>query len=91
MPKAYDITVKVLEVKGNCYIGHRIGDEWVVKGIGATTPGGICFQAFCTMELHISAMRCGGVWGWQTDPNTDRLRCPDPDNRVVFELRRQYQ
>jgi len=33
-------------------------------------------------------MLCGGSFPWAQDPNKATIACPDPENAVVFELRR---
>jgi uncharacterized repeat protein (TIGR04076 family) len=33
----------------------------------------------------------GGSFPWEKDPDVTTVACPDPDNPVVFELRRLRQ
>ena len=86
MPGSYYIHVKILSMKGKCPQKHKVGEEWV---IGDKTPDGLCLNAFNSQLTHIQVMRYGGIFPWATD-NTDTVisTCPDPDNRVCFELKR---
>ena len=43
MAESYDVAVKVVSQKGTCGNGHKVGDEWIIKG---KTPEGICLSAF---------------------------------------------
>jgi uncharacterized repeat protein (TIGR04076 family) len=85
MAESYKVSVKVISQKGNCEAGHRVGDEWVV---GEKTPEGICIFAFASLLPFITPLMYGGAFPWEKDPDRTTVACPDPDNPVVFELRR---
>ena len=68
------IVARVESQKGSCEAGHRIGDEFIIDP--ARTPAGMCPWAFYTL------------FPFAEDPARTRVACPDPDNPVVFELRR---
>jgi hypothetical protein len=38
-----------------------------------------------------TALRFGGDVPWESEPGLARICCPDPDNLVVFEIRRVEQ
>ena len=86
MPAEYDIHIKILSMEGKCPRQHKVGEEWV---IGEKTPEGLCINAFDSILNSIQVMRYGGIFPWATD-NTDTVEdtCPDPVNRVHFELKR---
>jgi len=87
----YDIAIKVVEVEGLCYLGHKADDEWTIKGLAAGTPEGVCVAAYDTLWPYIQTLRWGGKFTYALDPDAVLVRCPDPDNRVVFEVRKvQY-
>ena len=85
MTQPYDVKVTVISQKGECSAGHKVGDSWVV---GLTCPEGICFSAVAALNPVVRALRFGGVFPWREDKDTGAIACPDPENMVVFELRR---
>ena len=86
MAEMYDVSVKVISVKGTCDGGHKPGDEWIIKG--DKTPGGICMGAFNSLFPEARVLAFGGLFPWSTDPDTTQIACPDGKNPVVFELKR---
>lgn len=83
--KEYNVVVKIIGGQSPCKQGHRIGDEWIIKG---KTPDGLCTVAFNTIYQMIWGLQYGAVYPWQEDPDIMRITCPDPDVNMVFELRR---
>lgn len=81
-----DITVRVISQRGTCAAGHKVGDEFV---IGDKTPAGMCSWAFYTLFPFAEVLEYGGAFPWEKDPNKTTVACPDPENPVVFELRRK--
>ena len=85
MAETYDVSVKVISQKGTCAAEHKVGDEWVV---GQKTPEGICLSAFNALYPNTRALRFGGSFPWEKDSDKTTVVCPDPENPVIFELRR---
>ncbi|MDP2646316.1 MAG: TIGR04076 family protein [Desulfobacterales bacterium] len=85
MADTYDVDVKVISVKGTCS-KHRVGDAFFIS---KTTPEGICLSAFNSLLPDLRVLRLGGTLPWSEDPDTAVVGCPDPENLVVFELRRK--
>ena len=85
MADRYDVLVKVISQKGTCNAGHKVGDEWVIDG---KTPEGICLSAFNALSHELRVLRYGGKFPWETDPDFTTVVCSDPNNPVLFELRR---
>ena len=83
------IRIKVISQKGFCMAGHKVGDEWVMRGNEDSwkTPGGICMFAFDVLYPYINMLMYGGSFPWQLDPDVWPTPCPDSLNPVVFELR----
>ncbi len=79
------IIAKVVSQKGTCEAGHKVGDEFE---IGQTTPADMCSWAFYTVFPFAEALEFGGSFPWESGPDNARVACPDPDNPVIFELRR---
>jgi uncharacterized repeat protein (TIGR04076 family) len=79
------IIARVISQKGVCEAGHRVGDEFVIS---QASPDGMCSWAFHTLFPFAEVLQFGGSFPWEKDPGKARVACPDPDNPVVFELRR---
>ncbi len=80
------VIARVISQEGTCEAGHRVGDEFV---IGQTTPAGMCSWAFYTLFPFAEPLEFGGSFPWESGPDKVRVACPDPDNPVFFELRRE--
>jgi uncharacterized repeat protein (TIGR04076 family) len=85
MSEIYKVRVKVISQKGTCEVGHKVGDEWVIDG---KPPEGLCLFAFGSLLPSLTPLMFGGSFPWEKDPDRTTVACPDPDNPVVFELRR---
>jgi uncharacterized repeat protein (TIGR04076 family) len=86
MAESYKVRARVISQKGHCEAGHQVGDSWLV---GEKTPQGICIFAFASLLPFITPLMYGGEFPWEKDPDRTTAVCPDPDNPVVFELRRE--
>ena len=88
MVESYDVAIKVISQKGTCEAGHKVGDEWVIKGDECKTPQGICLFAYSSLDATTTALMYGASFPWESDPDVSIVACPDAQNPVVFELRR---
>ncbi|MFC1866536.1 TIGR04076 family protein [Thermodesulfobacteriota bacterium] len=86
MEEIHDVAVKVISQKGHCAMGHKVGDEWVIKDY--CTPAGICMGAFDSIFPVTSVMAFDGKYPWCSDPDAAEVACSDAQNPVVFEVRR---
>ena len=82
----YKIVVRVVSQKDTCAAGHKVGDEWVIKG--DHTPEGICLYAFNSLFPFTQVLAFGGTIPWEPNPDVTTIACPDAENPVVFEVRR---
>lgn len=80
-----EIVARVISQKGTCEAGHKVGDEFI---IGQATQSGLCSWAFYTLFPVAETLQFGGSFPWEKDPDKAIVACSDPDNPVVFELRR---
>lgn len=80
-----DVTAKVISQKGTCEAGHKVSDKCV---IGQQTPPNLCSWAFHSLFPFAEVLQFGGSFPWENDRNKTTVACPDPENPVVFELRR---
>ena len=89
MPNYY-VGIKVVSQTGTCLGGHKVGEEWLMKGKDELwkTPAGICIFAFDAIYSQIQTLMFGGTFPWGYEPDVVRCACPDSYNPVVFELTR---
>ena len=80
-----DIVAKVISQKGTCVAGHSVGDKFT---IGQKTTPNLCSWAFHSLFPFAEVLQFDGSFPWENGRNKATVACPDPDNPVVFELRR---
>lgn len=85
----YDVVIKLVSIGGTCPAGHKVGDEWIVKGNedGWMTPN-MCIFAFSAIYPSLQMLMFGGSFPWEPDAEAVLVPCPDSRNDVVFELKR---
>lgn len=84
MPYTIEVTVK--SQKGKCVFGHNVGDKIVFDG--KSVKGAICYSALTVLLPKVFAMHYGIDFPWAEDKGVIFNACPDPENPVVFEIRR---
>ena len=87
MSKTFKVKVKVLEIRegGKCSFGLKVGDEFIFEHL---PPQNFCHWAFHSMLPFVTVLRFGGDVPWEKEKGLCRICCPDPDNPVVFEIKR---
>ena len=83
----YKIFAKIISVKGICHYGYKEGDEVVIDEHGV--HGNICIHALYSLLPKAFAMMYGADFPWLEDKDVSTHACPDAENPVVFELRRE--
>ena len=83
----YDVAIKVKSWSNICPVGHKVGDEWIVKGTEGRAPG-ICLLAFSAIFPSLQMLMFGGSFPWEPNPDVVLVPCPDARNPMVFELSR---
>ena len=86
MPVPYNVHVRIISTKGECALGHKVGDSWLIEG--GKTPGGVCGGAWNAIFPYVRVLAAGGEFHWAKDKDVVSFACPDAENPVVFELRR---
>jgi len=81
----YSVVARVVSRTGRCNAGHKVGDEFVC---GHETPKGICIWAYQAIFPFVAMFRYGASLPWKEGPDRVTLVCPDPVNKVCFEVRR---
>ena len=79
------VVARVISQKGICEASHKVGDMFV---IGQQTPPNLCSWAFHSLFPFAEVLQFGGSFPWESDRDKTTVACPDPDNPVVFEIRR---
>lgn len=85
MQEMKDVIAKVISQQGTCSAGHKVGDEFVV---GQNTPEGMCSWSFCALFPFATVLQSGCSFPWEAEEGMTTVACPDPENPVVFELKR---
>jgi uncharacterized repeat protein (TIGR04076 family) len=77
----------VVEIRGRgiCPLGLHLGDRFR----SSREIGAVCDWAAHTLLPFTATLRFGGDLPWESKPGLARVCCPDPDNSVVFEVRRR--
>ena len=83
---SYVVEVTVKSQKEKCAFGHKVDDKIVFDG--RSVRGDICYSALMVLLPKVYAMRYGVEFPWSEDGDTMFNACPDPENPVVFEIRR---
>jgi uncharacterized repeat protein (TIGR04076 family) len=82
----FDIEVTVTEVKRKCAFGYKVGDKIVFNG--KHIKGDTCYSVLMAMFPKIYAMRYDAEFPWAKNKDSIHNACPDPENPVVFEIKR---
>jgi len=82
----HDVEVRVKSIRGTCSFGHKVGDR--IYFDGKTIKGDICYTALMVLLPKVFSMRYGVEFPWAEDKDIISNACPDPENPVVFEIRR---
>ncbi len=85
MKKTFKVRVKIKSINGECPMKFKVGQTWVID---KKTPGGMCQSAYNALYSALRVFRFGGRHPWDKNSDVTRVACPDPDNQVIFELKR---
>jgi len=84
--KEYVVTIKLISNKSPCHSGLKIGDTWTFD---YAPPQDLCGFAYNSLFPFAIALKTGGTFPWQSDPDVVTVACPDGDVANLFELRRR--
>lgn len=86
MAEPYKIQVTLKSItKGECPMGFKPGDTWVLEG---KTPDGMCTSAYQAIFPAYRILRFGGEQPWDEDKDVTYVSCPDHERVSVYEVRR---
>lgn len=84
--KEYEVTIKLIGNKNPCHAGHKIGEEW---DFDFRPPQGLCGFAYNSLFPFAVALKTGGTFPWQSNPDVVTISCPDGEVGNLFEIRRR--
>ncbi|MDD5432460.1 MAG: TIGR04076 family protein [Candidatus Omnitrophica bacterium] len=85
-PNPKKMVIEVVQAKGKCTFGYKIGDKWETTGLK-------CIPGFCGAAFHCAfpalfALNFGAKFFFMQDPDSiDTVTCPDGGN-IVFKVKR---
>ena len=85
-PNPKKMMIEVVQHKGKCHFGYKVGDKWETKGLG-------CIPGFCGAAFHCAfpalfALNFGAKFFFMPNPDSiDTVTCPDNGN-IVFKVSR---
>lgn len=81
------IEVTVKSQKGKCNFGYKVGDKIIFDG--KTVKGNTCYAALMILLPYVYALRYDAKFPWASHEDVITIACPDAENPVTFEIRRQ--
>jgi len=85
-PDPKKMVIEVVEAKGKCAFGYKVGDKWETQGLKCIP--GFCGAAFHTAFPALFALNFGAKFHFMKDHNSiDTVTCPDGGN-IVFKVTR---
>ena len=85
-PKPKKMVIEVVQSKGKCHFGYKVGDKWETRGLS-------CIPGFCGAAFHCAfpamfALNFGAKFFFMENPDSiDTVTCPDGGN-IVFKVSR---
>jgi uncharacterized repeat protein (TIGR04076 family) len=76
------LQAEVVDVKGSCSAGHRVGDTF---STGCYDSGGLCGFFYHDIFPSLSVMQFGGKYPWSSADEVI-LECPDRHNAVTLKI-----
>lgn len=86
--KNIKLTATVVEAKGECVCGHKLGDTFELSMMSSC---GLCGGFYHDIFPVISTYQFGGTYPWFPDKDVFFSRCADPENEVVLKVVRSYE
>jgi uncharacterized repeat protein (TIGR04076 family) len=85
-PNPKKMTIEVVQCKGKCTYGYKVGDKWETTGLKCIP--GFCGAAFHTAFPALFALNFGAKFFFMKEPNSiDTVTCPDGGN-IIFKVTR---
>ena len=85
-PQPKKMILEVVQAKGKCAFGYKIGDKWETSGLKCIP--GFCGAAFHTAFPALFALNFGAKFHFMDNPDAiDTVTCPDGGN-IIFKVTR---
>jgi len=85
-PNPKKMVIEVVEAKGKCAFGYKVGDKWETQGLKCIPD--FCGAAFHTAFPALFALNFGSEFFFMENPDSiDTVTCPDGGN-IVFKVTR---
>ncbi len=81
----YRLYLEVLDIAGDCYWGHKLGD---ILEVDPFNVGGVCALLYDRLYPFIHLLLSGATPPWAGEKHRIMAECPDNYNRLSFSLRR---
>jgi uncharacterized repeat protein (TIGR04076 family) len=82
---------KIVEVKGECSAGHRVGEEFdltlFLDDVKALRTPAVCAFLYDAIFPYLTVLQFGGTFPWEKDKDKFLASCPD-NNKVAIEIRK---
>jgi len=86
-PQPKKMTIEVVQSKGKCAFGYKVGDKWETQGLKCIP--GFCGAAFHTAFPALFALNFGAKFFFMPNPDSiNTVTCPDGGN-IVFKVTRE--
>jgi uncharacterized repeat protein (TIGR04076 family) len=79
----YRVMVEVIDIAGNCFYGHSIGDRFELDPFNV---GGACGLLYNQLYPYLHVLLSGATPPWATQPHSIAGECPDTFNRLSFRM-----
>ncbi|MCL4459946.1 MAG: TIGR04076 family protein [Chloroflexi bacterium] len=79
------VKARVIEVRGNCVAGFKVGEELVFDGMSLSTAPK-CVEALCAIYPMVYGKQRGASYPFQNREGVTFSGCPSPDNTVAFAI-----
>ena len=83
----YKLEIEIVEIKGKCSAGYSIGDRFYVEDPNIISDKPVCIYAISALIPYLTA-RYRDVAEDDWINHVEFLECPDPENTVMFKVRR---
>jgi uncharacterized repeat protein (TIGR04076 family) len=85
-PQPKKLLVEVVEAKGNCTYGYKLGDKFELEGLKCKAD--LCGAAYHTLFPALFALNFGAKFFFMYNPDSiDTVTCPD-GGKIVFRVTR---
>jgi uncharacterized repeat protein (TIGR04076 family) len=79
----YRVMVEVIDIAGNCFYGHGIGDRFEIDPFNVN---GTCGLLYNQLYPYMHVLLSGATPPWATQPHSIAGECPDIFNRLSFRM-----